>query len=85
MDFYGLIEKEMSIIYKTITKVPNIRKSLIPLSSLSSIRRQKSYENIIKSKVPDIIIPKKLITEYVWENLHKWQDKVAVVNLKIII
>lgn len=35
--------------------------------------------NVLKSKLPDVSIPKVPVHEYVFKNINKWQDKTALV------
>ncbi|PSN49019.1 hypothetical protein C0J52_06318 [Blattella germanica] len=32
----------------------------------------------VKSPLPDVVLPKLSLPDYIWENLHRWQDKVAI-------
>lgn len=40
----------------------------------------KLEPNVIKSKIPDINIPRISLNEFVWRNLDKWHDKTALVS-----
>lgn len=56
----------------------NFNNSFIT-SALQTRRVNTSEPNVIKSKVPNINIPDIFLEEYVWNGLHKWHDKVALV------
>lgn len=43
-------------------------------------RKYTNEPNIVKSKLRDVEIPKMLIHEYMWRNLHKWHEKTALVS-----
>lgn len=36
--------------------------------------------NVQRSKYEDIVIPEMTFDQYVWRNLHQWQDKTAIVS-----
>lgn len=36
--------------------------------------------NVLKSKLPDVSIPKVPVHEYIFKNINKWADKNALVN-----
>lgn len=58
---------------------PNIRNTRVVCIGN---RKYTNESKIIKSKLPDIEIPKLLIHEYMWRNLDKWHDKIALVSTR---
>lgn len=41
---------------------------------------QDVSDNIVTSDIPDINLPQKTIQDLVYENVHKWSDKIALVS-----
>lgn len=48
---------------------------------LPYFRKYSNEINVVKSKIPDILLPNALVHEYVWENVDKWHDKTALVRI----
>lgn len=48
---------------------------------LPHFRNYSQEINVVKSKIPDVLIPNVLVHEYMFENVDKWHDKTALVSI----
>ncbi len=62
--------------FRSISSTPCLLKYQLPTI------KPEEEKFIVKSPYPDVEIPEVALADYIWRDVHKWEDSVALVIYK---